>query len=262
MLSRGEAACPTCGKVFQGPIALCDTCGDRVDAADGPAEDEEAVHLLENVPGISKAQAETLVAHGFHDVSDVVRLALPESEARKGLHHTIARRVLLGDVPSAVTSSASLSRCPVCGAAWLADAEDCGSCGFAIHSYVDLESVGAKLREVTREIVGLTADPAFREMPAEVREEITHVLAAVDTHDRLREEYEHQIEAWRERGFDVTPLERLLDADLEAFRERGTRLIRAQALKKAEGGRYRCPLCETILAPSAEECGTCGARFS
>lgn len=262
ILARGEAVCPTCGKVFSGPIALCDTCGARVGPSEGSADDEESVRLVASVPGISKAQAEALVARGVRNVSDVIRLALPESDVRKGTHHAIAHRILLGDPPSGAASPGAPDRCPACGAAWLDDADGCDACGFRPGLYVDLDLVARKLQEVTQEIVGLSADPAFREMPVAVREEIAEVLTAVDTHDLLREEYEHQINAWRERGFDVTPLERLLDADLAAFREHGTRLIRAQALKKSDGGRYLCPLCEAVLSASAEECGNCGARFS
>jgi len=68
--------------------------------------------------------------------------------------------------------------------------------------------------------------------------------------------------AWRQKGFDVAPVEQLLAEDLSSFRAGGTRLIRLQAMKKAGSGAYRCPLCEISVESTAEECGNCGARFA
>ena len=84
----------------------------------------------------------------------------------------------------------------------------------------------------------------------------------VHEEDLLREECQHQLVAWRAKGFDVVPLERLLEVDPKRFREISARLIRAQVMKKAEGGRYRCPLCDLRLESTAEECENCGARFA
>src|SRR5207245_1067691 len=69
-------------------------------------------------------------------------------------------------------------------------------------------------------------------------------------------------EAWRGKGFDVTSVERILTEDFPHFRERTARLIRAQVMKNAESGKYRCPLCEVAVDRTAEECGYCGARFA
>ena len=110
--------------------------------------------------------------------------------------------------------------------------------------------------------MNLAEDDDFQGMPEDVRNEILQAFGGVTRDDLLREEYAHQIEAWRTKGFDVAHVEHLLEADLPNFRKRSARLIRLQVAKKADSGRYRCPLCEVRLESTAEECGNCGARFS
>ena len=99
-------------------------------------------------------------------------------------------------------------------------------------------------------------------MPEDVRNEILQAFGGVTRDDLLREEYSHQVDAWRTKGFDVGRVEPLLDEDLATFREQSARLIRLQVAKKADSGTYRCPLCEIRLESTAEECGNCGARFA
>ena len=125
---------------------------------------------------------------------------------------------------------------------------------------MDARDVEQKIQEVTREIVELAADPDVREMPAEVREELFLAAAGVDPDDVLRDEYRRQIDAWRDKGFDVSGAERLLNRDLDTFRRRSARLIRAQTRKGSEK-RHRCPLCEFEIPDRAKECENCGARF-
>lgn len=261
ILLRGQAICPRCGKLFPGWIAECDACGASLPSeAIGPS-DEESVRLLASVPGITEARARQLVARGFHDFSDVVRLALPESAVRKGLHHAIARRALLADLVPRAPAVARAERCPVCGSPWPADSDRCTTCGSAASTEVPVAAVERKLEQVTGEIVALSHDADFREMPEDIRRELLDAFGGLDPEALVREEYRHQIDAWREKGFDVGPLEDLLASDLDGFREKSVRLIRAQILKKVEGGEFRCPLCDVILPPEAESCENCGAKF-
>ncbi len=261
ILLRGQAICPRCGKLFPGWIAACDGCGAPMGPEPKGPEAEEAVRLLASVPGISPDRARALVARGFRDFADIVRLALPESDVQRGLHHAIARRALLADLAPKVPRPASGDRCPVCGSAWAAGADHCATCGSARVTELPVERVEQKLQEVTEELVGLAENEDFREMPEDVRLELLGAFRGLSPDDVVREEYRHQIDAWREKGFDVSSLEALLDTDLDAFRERSVRLIRAQILKKAEGGQFRCPLCDVRLPPAAEQCENCGAKF-
>ena len=261
ILLRGRAVCPKCGKLFEGWIALCDACGAPLGPEPPAPGDEESVRLLASVPGLPEDAARRLAAKGFHDFSDVVRLALPEAAVRRGLHHAIARRALLADLVPKEVRAASESACPVCGSPWPPDADRCSVCGSALTAQRPVEAVEQKLQEVTDELVALAQDEDVRDMPEDIRQELLDAFAGLDPEAVVRDEYRRQIEAWRAKGFVVAPLEDLLDRDLEAFRERGVRLIRAQMLKKAEGGTFRCPLCDVPLPPEAEVCENCGARF-
>ena len=101
-------------------------------------------------------------------------------------------------------------------------------------------------------------------MPATVRKEILDEIGTMLQAPTLPTDAEFgaQIEAWRERGFDVDPVLVLLAQHPNNFRERAVRLIRSQIRKKMEGGTFKCPLCEVYLEPAAEECGNCGAKFA
>ncbi len=262
ILLRGQAICPRCGKLFAGWIAQCDACGASLgDAAHAP-EDADAVRLFTSVPGISEDRAKALVARGFRDLSDIVRLALPETEVRRGLHHTIARRLLIAGLAPKVEKPAPTDRCPVCGTRTAPGAERCATCGSSVSTTLPVASVEHKLQQVTSELVTLAEDRDVREMPDDVRRELLDALGGISPEDVLREEYRHQIDAWRDRGFDVSALEALLNKSPEEFRERSVRLIRAQILKRTEGGGFRCPLCDVRLPAAAAECENCGAKFA
>src|SRR5438034_9940213 len=90
--------------------------------ANATLADREAVRSLASIPGVSDERAKELAAKGFRDFADVVRLALPERAVRQGLHHTIARKVLLADLVPRPPRSESGARCPKCRAAWPARA--------------------------------------------------------------------------------------------------------------------------------------------
>jgi hypothetical protein len=262
ILRADRAVCRTCGTAFDGWIATCDACGGlTVGAPEGPSE-REAVKSLSSVPGISESRAKELVAKGFRDFSEVVRLALPENAVRLGLHHAIARKAMLLDLVPRQEPRASGARCPMCGAAWLVNATRCAACGSSFDLPLDPVVMEQKLQEITGEIVDLAMDEDFQGLSETVRDELLQAFGGVGPEDLLREEYEHQVEAWRRKGFDVGSVERILTEDLPHFRQRTARLIRAQVMKKAESGTYRCPLCEVAVDRTAEECDNCGARFA
>ncbi len=262
ILVRGQAICPRCGKMFPGWIAACDACGASLGPEPRGFADDEAVRLLASVPGIDEAHARVLVAKGFRDFSDIVRLALPESAVKKGLHHAIARRALLADMAHPSARGEVSVPCPVCGTPWPVGGDRCPVCGSAAMTDVPIEAVEEELEEVANELAAASGDEPAVEIPQDVRADLMDALAGLDPDEVVREEYRRQIEAWRSKGFVVEPLEDLLMKDLEAFRARSVRLIRAQMLKKREGGEFRCPLCEVPLVPEAEACENCGAKFA
>lgn len=262
ILRADRATCQTCGRPFDGPVAVCDACGAAV-TGDEERDDREAAKALASVPGITEDRAKELVAQGFRDFSELVRLALPESAVRLGLHHTIARKALLMNFAAKTPERrADGATCPMCGAAWLAGATRCAACGSLPDTAMDPAVVEQKLQEITGEIIDLASDKDFQEMPEDLRTELLQAFGGVSQEDLLREECRHQIEAWRAKGFDVTSVERILGEDPIQFRERSARLIRAQVMKSGTSGRYRCPLCEVRLEQTAEACDNCGARFA
>lgn len=260
ILLRGQATCPRCGRLFLGWVARCDGCGTSL-GSEPQRSDDEAVRTLAAVPGITEDRARALVARGFRDFSDIVRLALPEHDVRRGLHHTIARRALLADLAPTAQERRPGDRCRVCGARWPVGADRCGTCGSARAAEPPVPALEAKLQAVTEEMVGLAQDEDFRGMPEAVRRELVDAFAGLRPEDVLREECRRQIAAWRAKGFDVGGLEALAAGDLVEFRERSVRLIRAQILKTSDRGTYRCPLCSDPLPAAAEQCGNCGAKF-
>ncbi len=219
------------------------------------------MRALTSVPGITEDRARALVSRGFQDFSDLVRLALPKSAVVKGLHHAIARRVLLSALGSTEERRKAVPRCPACNTPWLEGVDRCLACGSTPEHLLDVEQLEQRLQEVTGEIIDLASDPDFREMPFEIREELLQAFGGMDETELLREDFQRQIQAWRQKGFDVGPLEQLLQEDITGFQERSVRLIRTQMMKKSERGQFRCPLCEVLLTSVAEECANCGARF-
>jgi predicted amidophosphoribosyltransferase len=260
ILVPDRATCGTCGRPFDGQIAICKACG----ASIAPAgwDDREALRDLASIPGITEERAKGLVASGFRDFSDILRLALPESAVRLGLHHTIARKTLMLSLVGRRERIGSDARCSMCGAPWLAGETRCVACGSALDPARDWDVVEQKLQEITGDIADLGTDTDFLEMPAEVQNEFLQAFGGGSPKDLLREECTHQVDAWRLKGFDVSAVARMLEEDLDRFRESSTRLIRAQLMKKATSGTYRCPLCEMRLDSTSEECGNCGARFA
>lgn len=262
ILVFGEAVCPKCGKLFSGRVAVCDSCGTVVGLPHAAPEDEEAVHLLTALPGITEDRARALVARGFRDVADVVRLALPDRDVRRGLHHVIARRMLLSELAPEAAKAGAGDRCPVCAGRLGPGDDRCTTCGSPVAARDSWETLDRKLKQVTAELLTLAEDSDVREMPAEVRKDLLDAFGGMSQEGALRDGYRRQVDAWRNRGFDVTGLEELLDTDLDGFRERSVRLIRAQIRKKATATGFRCPLCEMHLPAEAERCNNCGAKFA
>src|SRR6267378_935428 len=173
ILLRDRAICPTCGKMFPGRIAVCDACGRGLDG-DLDESEERSVRSFALVPGMDEPTARRLHARGFRDFADVIKLGLPESAVRKGLHHTISRKILLGSVvPEA-----------------------------------EVAFIEKRLAGVQGSLAPLADDPDFRSMPDTVRQEILREISTMLVSPSLPSdtEFRAQIEAWRRKGFDVDPI--------------------------------------------------------
>src|SRR2546427_2495463 len=172
ILRPDHAVCATCGKAFEGWIAACDACGAPMKPAHATSEEGEAFRSLASVPGMPEERARALAAKGFRDFADVVRLALPESAVRQGLHHTIARKVLLADLVPRPPRAVSGARCPGCSAAWLAGATRCATGGSTFDLGLEPAAIEQRLHEITGDLVNLAEDEDFQGMPEDGRDEI------------------------------------------------------------------------------------------
>ena len=263
ILLPGQAICPKCGKMFRGRVAVCDACGAGV-AGDLDDTEEEIVRGFVLVPGMDERIARRLYARGFRDFSDVIKLGLPEAEVKRGLHHTISRKILLASAAPKRSSRIGRTTCMACHATVLETETVCPACGAALGLEAEEAFIRKRLADVPESLAPLAEDPDFRAMPPTVRREILEEVETLLLAPSLPTDAEFgaQIDAWKERGFDVDPVLVLLAQHPNNFRERAVRLIRAQIRKTMEGGLFKCPLCEVYLEPAAEECGNCGAKFA
>ncbi len=264
ILLPDQAICPKCGKMFEGRIAVCDDCGAGV-GGDLDEAEEDAVKVFALVPGMDQATARRLWARGFRDFSDVIKLGLPESAVKRGLHRTISRRILLAGMAPKATARVGRTECLSCHAIALETETHCTACGAALGPAAEQAFIEGKLAEVQGSVTSLSEDPDFKAMPDALRSEILSEMGAMLQEKESAvpdDEFHMQIEAWRSKGFDVEPVLLLLAQHPNNFRARAVRLIRAQIRKKNEGGEYRCPLCDVVLESAAAECGNCGAKFA
>ncbi len=263
ILLPDRATCPTCGKAFPGRIAVCYTCGAGV-AGDLDDSEEAAVRTFALVPGLDERTARRLYVRGFREFADVIKLGLPDTAVRRGLHRTISRKILLASVLPKAPARLGRTTCLACHATVIETDGRCPVCGAAIGPEAEEAFIGRRIADVHGSIASLADDPDFRSMPDPVREEILSAMGSMleAPAEAADDEFHRQVEAWREKGFDVGPILVLLAQHPSNFRDRAVRLIRAQIRKKMEGGTFRCPLCDDLLEPSVEECGNCGAKFA
>src|SRR5437667_196655 len=128
------------------------------------------------------------------------------------------------------------SVCPRCNTILRSDRAACRRCGKAFNGWIaTCDACGASTVPVQDGPRAREAMTALASIPG-ISAEHAKDLAARGPEDFLREECEHEIDAWRQKGFDVAPVEQLVAEDLSSFRAGGTRLIRWQAMKKAGSG--------------------------
>ncbi|MCJ2555804.1 MAG: hypothetical protein LN415_01675 [Candidatus Thermoplasmatota archaeon] len=261
-----EVECHSCGEAYDSYIAMCPSCGGTLE--EEPTYDAgrgEAVHRFRLIPGVTEDMAGKLYDKGIKSFSDLIGMSLPPAERRRGLHRIIARRLMLSGLMLTEKKDKDQLACARCKGPLDANELRCKICGAAAGAaFLDLQVNGQtlKLGEYMDELYEFVKDTVHGSAASkEMRSEITTAIAELDETEIEREEYRNQIEAWREKGFEVSKLESLLSADVEEFKKHSLDIIKSQ-VKKRESHVLRCPLCDFLLKESWFECPNCGARFN
>src|SRR5881397_2162083 len=147
VLIPDEATCPKCGKMFTRRIAECDACGSKIGGDLDDAE-EDAVDGFALVPGMDEATARRLYARGFREFADVIKLGLPESAVKRGLHHTISRKILLRSVVPKAPHRIGRTTCVACHTNVLETETKCPACGAALGPDAEVAAIEKRLAEV------------------------------------------------------------------------------------------------------------------
>lgn len=275
-----EAACPICGRMYPGQLAVCKNCEDWL-ASDELRGDDDELRSLTSVAGLSKETARVLFDQGFRDFSDLVKLALPPMAVRIGLHKTIARRMMMAEYIDK-GKKVEDGRCPICFGEFDPETGMCKGCRYTPLPEWSGRWIEKRLEKVTGEVENLCSDPDFLAMPETERKnmlsEINGMLEPVFDEERLVHEleevfgeepdedpdvrrYKTQIEAWRSKGFDVITLKEMLDRDIEEFKTNCVKVIRGQMKKRERDSKSTCPLCKAFVEAGSRECRNCGAKF-
>src|SRR5207249_3021248 len=174
----GHAICAKCGEIFTGKVALCDACGSDL-GGELDAPEDQAVRAFARVPGMSEGIARRLYVRGFRDFADVIKLGLPESAVKRGLHHTISRKILLRSVVPKAPHRIGRTTCVACHTNVLETETKCPACGAALGPDAEVAAIEKRLAEVQGSLVPLAEDPDFRSMPDPVRQEILREISTM-----------------------------------------------------------------------------------
>ena len=282
IIAWDKAACPKCGRMYSMAFAICDVCDEKLKPMEDARDAEASIKSMMLVGGLSREAAQTLYKQGISDFSELVKLALPPGAARLGLHKTIARRMMMAEY---IKQGKKFEEgiCPVCQSPFDEETGYCQKCRYSPLPEGSDDWIKGRLDKVADEVESLMTNPDFQEMPDESKKqaldeineelepvedeekmisELESVFGPVETEDESKLQYRLQIQAWREKGFNVDELEKLLETDIEKFRNEGVRLVRSQIRKQNDELEFECGMCHTRVGGDAEECPKCGARFS
>ena len=259
-----EVTCESCGEKYDCYVAMCPSCGGTIEEEVCDDEGrEEAVERFQLIPGVTQTMAGKLYDRGVRSFSDLVGMSLPEAERKRGLHRIIARRLMLSGLMAGGARGEEHLACVRCRGPLDANDLKCKVCGApAGAAFLELQINGQKIKlgDYMDELYEFVKTTVGGSAAKEMGSEIATAIAELDEKDLKKDEYRSQIEAWREKGFDVTELDMLLEEDMDGFKEKSLEIIKAQ-VKRKESNVLRCPLCEFLLKESWMECPNCGAKF-
>jgi hypothetical protein len=258
ILVEGKVQCERCGDPLKPYALVCYSCGSgrlKESRPEDTKEKKEAVHHFLMVPGLSEEAAGDLYDDGVEDFASLVGMALTEPQRSIGLHHAIARRIMLMDVVEADHDVGVVEEmeCPTCKSTIDAISDECEICGHftRIKLEVPEDELEGGLDPVMGEISEkISWDAAFREMPKDFQEELSRVLAEAE---------DFEIEEFDDEGADFWEE---LDSDIEELvKEPIEKETAPEEVSKPPETVMVCPLCEAEVMQNAHFCYNCGARF-
>jgi len=276
-----RATCPICGRMYSTSIAVCDVCDAALRMPVELADEEKELKHLMMIAGVSKEAARALSMQGIRDFSDLVKLALPHKAVKMGLHKTIARRMMMTEFVRRGKQGDG-KNCPICSGPYDPETGLCENCKYSPLPEWSEHWIRERLDKVTEEVENLCAHPDFEAMPEEMKKqvlaevngmlepiyneerlvaELEGVFGSLDKEEEQAKQYRMQIEAWKNKGFDVSDLEKLLDKNPDEFRVNCVKILRLQLSKQLKDSKIVCPLCSAGLESEAKECPNCGALF-
>jgi hypothetical protein len=258
ILVEGKVQCERCGDPLKPYALVCYSCGSgrlQESESEDSKEKKEAVHHFLMVPGLSEEAAGDLYDEGVEDFASLVGMALTEPQRNIGLHHTIARRIMLMDVVDIDHDVPPIEEmeCPICKSMIDALSDECEICGHFTRIKLDVPEDEPEsepdpvMGEINEKICW---DAAFREMPKDFQEELSRVL--VEAEDFELEEFEDEGAIfWEELDSDI---EELVKGPIEEE-------TALEDVPKPQETTMVCPLCEAEVMKNAHFCYNCGARF-
>lgn len=258
ILVEGKVQCERCGDPLKPYALVCYSCGSgrgEESGSEDTKEKKEAVHHFLMVPGVSEEAAGDLYDEGVEDFASLVGMALTEPQRMMGLHHAIARRIMLMDVVTTDHSATIIEEmeCPICKSIVDASSVECEICGHFTRIKLDVpeDEIESELDPVMGDISEkIYWDAAFRAMPKDFQEELSRVLAEAE--DLEIEEFDDDGAVfWEELDSD---LEELVKGPIEEETE-------LEKVSKPPETVMVCPLCEAEVMQNAHFCYNCGARF-
>ena len=251
ILEDGGAKCKTCGKPLPALAFSCEDCKkkEKKETELSPEKEEILKHFM-LFPGMTREMAMRLIREGLKDFATLIGLSLTERQRDKGMHQTIARKIMLLDVADGKNKVDVTEKleCPVCKSLIDTDSERCCVCGH--NTFIDINGkVETKLKGKYEEI---RKDRAFREMPKDFQNEISEVLTEEDEEDvKEAEELE-----------EVTEEEELQEIEEELDKEWESIDSDLRELREPPETVMVCPICGTEVVNNARFCSGCGAKFA
>ncbi|MFQ6060929.1 MAG: hypothetical protein ACE5KV_06525 [Thermoplasmata archaeon] len=199
-----KVVCQSCGNTLPSFSVVCEYCGKSISETKKDEKvsrkKEEAVRRFQLIPGVTEEMASHLFDEGVTDFASLIGLSLTDKQREKGLHHILARRIMLMDLIGTRERKVASEtvECPTCKSIVDSSAQRCPVCGYCTmiglnEKVKDFEEkLGSCIEEVFNRI---SQDKGFREMPIPIQKEISKMLREKEDGGAITPECEDQLQS-------------------------------------------------------------------